>query len=55
MRDELLKKLKCFEDPEFKFDPGLHRYTYHGDVFQSVTQFIGQFHVPFDTEKNGRR
>ena len=51
MRDELLKKLKCFEDPEFKFDPGLHRYTYHGDVFQSVTQFIGQFHVPFDTEK----
>ena len=51
MRDELLKKLKCFEDPEFTFDPGLHRYTYHGDVFQSVTQFIGQFHVPFDTEK----
>ena len=51
MRDELQKKLKCFEDPEFKFDPGLHRYTYHGDVFQSVTQFIGQFHVPFDTEK----
>ena len=51
MRDELLQKLKCFEDPEFKFDPGLHRYTYHGDVFQSVTQFIGQFHVPFDTEK----
>jgi len=49
--DELLQKLKCFEDPEFKFDPGLHRYTYHGDVFQSVTQFIGQFHVPFDTEK----
>ena len=54
MRDELLKKLKCFEDPEFKFDPGLHRYTYHGDVFQSVTQFIGQFHVPFDTEKWSR-
>jgi len=51
MREELLEKLKCFEDPEFKFDPGLHRYTYHGDVFQSVTQFIGQFHVPFDTEK----
>ena len=51
MRDELLQKLKCFEDPEFTFDPGLHRYTYHGDVFQSVTQFIGQFHVPFDTEK----
>ncbi len=51
MRDEILEKLKCFEDPEFKFDPKLHRYTYHGDIFQSVTQFIGQFHVPFDTEK----
>jgi len=51
MKDEILKKLECFSDPEFKFDPGLHKYTYHGDVFQSVTQFIGQFHVPFDTEK----
>ena len=50
MRDELLKRLECFNDPEFKFDPGLHKYTYHGDTFQSVTQFIGQFHEPFDTE-----
>ena len=51
MRDELLKRLECFNDPEFLFDPGLHKYTYHGDTFQSVTQFIGQFHEPFDTEK----
>jgi len=50
MRDELLKRLECFNDPEFKFDPGLHKYTYHGDTFQSVTQFIGQFHEPFDAE-----
>ena len=51
MRDELLKRLECFNDPDFLFDPGLHKYTYHGDTFQSVTQFIGQFHEPFDTEK----
>jgi ATP-dependent exoDNAse (exonuclease V) beta subunit len=51
MKDELLLKLKCFDDPEFKFDPLKHKYTYHGEVFQSVTQFIGEFHLPFDTEK----
>ena len=51
MKEELLKRLECFNDPEFLFDPGLHKYTYHGDTFQSVTQFIGQFHEPFDTEK----
>ena len=51
MKDELLKRLECFKDPEFLFDPGLHKYTYHGDTFQSVTQLIGQFHEPFDSEK----
>ena len=51
MRDFLLNKLECFKDPDFIFDPGLHKYTYHGDVFQSVTQLIGQFHEPFDSEK----
>ena len=51
MKDELLKRLECFNDPEFLFDPVLHKYTYHGDTFQSVTQLIGQFHEPFDSEK----
>ena len=51
MKDELLKRLECFNDPEFLFNPGLHKYTYHGDTFQSVTQLIGQFHEPFDSEK----
>ena len=51
MRDFLLNKLECFKDPDFIFDPGLHKYTYHGDTFQSVTQLIGQFHEPFDSEK----
>jgi ATP-dependent exoDNAse (exonuclease V) beta subunit len=55
MRDFLLNKLECFKDPDFIFDPGLHKYTYHGDVFQSVTQFIGEFHLPFDTEGKSKK
>ncbi len=50
MRDLLLKRLECFNDPGFKFDPVLHKYTYGGDVFQSATQFLSEFHLPFDTE-----
>jgi ATP-dependent exoDNAse (exonuclease V) beta subunit len=55
MRDYFLKKLECFNDPDFIFDPGLHRYTYHGDVFQSVTTLVGTFHKPFDTEKQSKK
>jgi ATP-dependent exoDNAse (exonuclease V) beta subunit len=55
MKDELLKRLECFNDPDFIFNPGLHKYTYHGDVFQSVTQFIGEFHLPFDTEGKSKK
>ena len=55
MRDFLLNKLECFNDPDFIFDPGLHKYTYHGDVFQSVTQLVGQFHLPFDTEGKSKK
>lgn len=55
MRDYLLKQLDCFKDPDFVFDPGLHRYTYHGDVFQSVTNLVGTFHKPFDTEKQSAK
>lgn len=50
MRDILLQKLQCFSDPEFKFDPKKHKYTYLGDHFTSVTQFISKFHKPFETE-----
>lgn len=55
MRDELLKRLECFKDPDFIFNPKLHKYTYHGDVFQSVTQFLGDFHLPFDTEGKSKK
>lgn len=51
MKEDLLKKLECFNEDQFVFNPGLHRYTYDGEVYQSVTQFIGQFHEPFDSDK----
>jgi hypothetical protein len=49
MKDEILKKLDCFIDPLFKFDPKLHRYTYDDEVLQSVTKTVEKFHKPFDT------
>ena len=48
--DFLLEKLDIFNDPNFSFNKDLHKYTYNGEVFKSVTQLIGSFHVPFDTE-----
>jgi len=51
----LVERLTCFEDPDFKFDPKLHRYTYHGEVFQSVTTLVGTFHKPFDTEGKSKK
>ena len=50
MKEFFLEQLECFNDPEFKFDPALHKYTYHGEQFISVTKFIQQFHKPFEQE-----
>jgi len=50
MVDTILDKLKVFNDKNFKFDPYKHKYTYNGEHFISVTQFISQFHEKFDTE-----
>ena len=48
---ELLRnQLDCFEDVKFEFDPVLHRYTYEGKPFISVTRFIQQFHKPFEQD-----
>lgn len=46
----ILDKLDCFNDPNFKFDPQAHKYTYNGDHFTSVTQYIQNFHKPFESE-----
>jgi ATP-dependent exoDNAse (exonuclease V) beta subunit len=48
MKKFLLEELEKFNDPEFKFDPAQHKYTYLGDEFISVTRFIQQFHKPFE-------
>lgn len=48
---ELLRnQLDCFNDVKFEFDPKLHRYTYEGEPFISVTRFIQQFHKPFEQD-----
>jgi ATP-dependent exoDNAse (exonuclease V) beta subunit len=45
-----LDKLKTYDsDPDFKFDPKYHRYTYKGNKLTSVTNFIQRFHRPFDS------
>lgn len=50
MIDLLIKDLDCFEDIKFEFDPKLHKYTYNGETFISVTRFIQQFHKPFEED-----
>ena len=55
MKSIILQQLECFNDPEFKFNPDIHRYTYHGQIFKSVTQFIQQFYKPFDQEYWSKR
>jgi ATP-dependent exoDNAse (exonuclease V) beta subunit len=50
MRDFVLDKLKAFDDTEFKFDSIKHKYTYEGEHFISVTQFISRFHKKFDSD-----
>lgn len=50
MIENILQKLDCFNDPDFKFDPKYHKYTYHGEQFISVTKYIQQFHKPFESE-----
>jgi ATP-dependent exoDNAse (exonuclease V) beta subunit len=46
----MLKQLDCFIDPEFKFEPKYHKYTYDGFPMESVTQFIQKFHLPFQQD-----
>ena len=48
--EDVLKRLKIFDDPNFKFDPEKHKYTLNGEHFISVTQFISKFHKPFETD-----
>lgn len=55
MKDFLLNQLECFKDPLFIFDSEQHRYTYDGEDYESVTKFVGKFHLPFDTESMSKK
>jgi ATP-dependent exoDNAse (exonuclease V) beta subunit len=48
--EDTLKKLEKFDDPMFAFDPVKHKYTLDGEHFISVTQFIANFHKPFESD-----
>lgn len=50
MQDTVLSLLESYDDPNFKFDPIKHKYTYEGEHFISVTQFISRFHKEFDQD-----
>ena len=50
MVSEILQQLTCFQDPNFKFEPQWHRYTYNGKKYTSVTTFLKNFHKPFDQD-----
>lgn len=47
-KEEILEKLKVFNDPNFSFDEETHTYLYKNEVFESVTTFIKKFIKPFD-------
>lgn len=50
MVSEFVKKFNIFNDDNFKFDPKKHKYTYNDIELESVTNFIKQFHKPFEKE-----
>ena len=50
MLNTVLSLLNTYDDPEFKFDSAKHKYTYNGNHFISVTQFISRFHEKFDQD-----
>lgn len=49
----MIESLNYFKDPNFKFNPEEHSYTYYENnkpvqIFEPVSGFIGQFKKPFD-------
>ena len=50
MVSSLLSRLECFNDPNFKFDPIRHRYTYGDRQYTSVTTFIKNFESEFQED-----
>lgn len=57
----MISKLEYFNDPNFKFDPISHSYTYMNaetgkpiQIFEPVSKFISQFKTPFDADRIAR-
>lgn len=48
MRDQIIEKLKVFNDKKFKFDEESHTYTYDGKQMFGVTSFLHRFVKEFD-------
>lgn len=52
----MIDLLNYFKDPNFRFDPESHTYTYFENdepvqIFESVSGFISQFKKPFDSQR----
>lgn len=47
---EIIDKIKIFNDKNFVFDEASHTYTYEKEKLTSVTTFIKNFSVPFDSD-----
>ncbi len=52
---EILDKIKIFNDDNFVFDEKAHAYTYGKEKLTSVTTFIKNFSEPFDAEYWSKR
>ena len=55
MKEEILKQLEVFNDPNFIFKEEEHEYEMFGEKFTSVTRFIEQFHEKFDSDYWSKR
>ena len=53
--EDILEKLKIFDDLNFQFDVENHKYTVNGEHYISVTQFISKFHKVFETELKSKK
>ncbi len=49
-KEEILEKLKYYDDEEFKFDVESHTYRYKGEKMYGTTSFLDRFVKKFDAE-----
>jgi hypothetical protein len=49
-KQELIEKLKIFNDDKFKFDEPTHTYRYDGELIYGATSFLERFIKKFDSD-----